>query len=46
MTHLEFVALCGEYLIDPDIALESDDVIAALEDRDDDEVERILRYDF
>lgn len=30
MTKLEFFALCGEFLIDPALALENDDIVDAL----------------
>lgn len=38
-------ALCGEHCIAPDIALESDELRAALVARDDAEVARILTED-
>jgi hypothetical protein len=34
MTQNEFAALCGAYLIDPAIALENDNVIAAIKAAD------------
>jgi hypothetical protein len=46
MNRHDFYALCGELLIDPGIALENDDLRAALRDRDDAEVERILTEEF
>lgn len=46
MTRYEFLALCGEHNIDPGLVLENDDVVDALRDHDDDEVERLLREEF
>ena len=42
MTKLEFFALCGEFLIDPALALENDDVLDALRSNDDTLVRDIL----
>ena len=42
MTQSHFYTLCAEYYIEPSIALENDDVILALKNQDDAEVERIL----
>lgn len=46
MTQNHFAVLCEKYLIDPGIALENPDLVQALRDRDDAEVERILREEF
>ena len=46
MTELEFMALCGEHLIDPPIALENEALKEALLRRDDKLVLRILQEDF
>ena len=46
MTANQFDALCTSLGIDPALALENDDVAAALRARDDAEVERLLREDF
>lgn len=46
MTKLAFIALCDKHLIDPAIALENDNLAAALKNRDDAEVERIFREEF
>jgi hypothetical protein len=46
MTHNEFVALCYEQNISPDIALENDDVVEALKARDDDLVQQLLTNEF
>ncbi len=45
MTKLEFFALCGEFLIDPALALENDDVLDALRSNDDTLVRDILEND-
>lgn len=46
MTQFDFAILCGKYLIPIGIALENPDLRAALADRNDAEVERILREEF
>ena len=46
MTRDEFNAACMAHAISPDIALENDSVAEALEERNDEEVRRILREDF
>ena len=46
MTELEFMALCGEHLIEPSIALENEALKEALLWRDDELVEAILKEDF
>ena len=46
MTKNEFNALCGKYLIAPEIALDNDDLQMALTERNDNEVERILKTEF
>ena len=46
MTKIEFVALCGEYLIDPGLACESEAIRKALLNRDDEEVKRLLESEF
>jgi hypothetical protein len=46
MTRLEFLALCGEYNVDPAVALENEAVVEALRQRDAAEVERVLREEF
>lgn len=46
MTMKEFVALCEQHTIDPRIALENENLVEALEARDDDEVKRILKEEF
>ena len=42
----EFAALCGKYLIAPAIALEDEEIFAALKAKDATEVERLLRENF
>jgi hypothetical protein len=46
MSESHFYTLCAEYYIEPSIALENDDVILALKNQDDVEVERILTHEF
>ena len=46
MTHNEFVALCYEQCIPPNIALENDDIVEALKARDDDLVQQLLTTEF
>jgi hypothetical protein len=46
MTKNEFTALCEQYTVAPAIALENDDLCAALTAKDSAEVERILREEF
>lgn len=46
MTQLEFAALCDSLYIHPAIALENDNIVAALEARDAEAVERILKEEF
>lgn len=46
MTKLEFISLCGEYLIDPDVALSDDNVEQMLLDREDEELKEYLKNEF
>jgi hypothetical protein len=46
MTHAQFIILCEKYLVEPSIALESEEIREALADRNDEEVERILKEEF
>ena len=46
MSKNEFLVLCSEYSIDPDMALENDNVVEALRNRDDLRVETILESEF
>ena len=46
MTQSKFYTLCNEHCICPSVALENDDVILALKNQDDAEVERILTDEF
>lgn len=46
MTRLEFMALCGEHLIDVDIALDSEEIQDALIDRDDERVLELIKSEF
>lgn len=46
MTSNEFAQACAQRYIDPPTALENDDVVKALEERDDTEVLRLLDEEF
>ena len=46
MTMRKFVELCELYLIDPRIALENEQITKALAEKNEQEVERILKEDF
>ena len=46
MSKFRFFELCGKYLISPNIALENENLVQALRDKDDTEVERVLREEF
>lgn len=46
MSRNQFAALCAQYAIDPAVALENDELRAALLARNNAEVERILKEEF
>ena len=46
MTQTQFTAICGELLIDPAIALENENVVAALKAKDDAKVRKVLESEF
>jgi hypothetical protein len=46
MTKLEFILLCGEHNIDPDLALENDNIYQGLFDRDSKKVIKAIREEF
>ena len=46
MKHFEFETLCKELLIAPEIALEDEEIVGALKDRDDEKVEELLKNNF
>lgn len=46
MTQSKFISLCNEHHVAPEIALENDDLVQALKDKNDTEVERILMEEF
>ena len=46
MTKTEFIAICGELLIDVDIALSDDNVEAMLISREDEELKEYLTTQF
>ena len=46
MTKIDFLILCGEYLIDPSVALENKNIRQALQERDNEQVKTILQNEF
>jgi len=46
MTKTEFMILCGEYLIEPCLALENENICEALRKRDVEQVRQILENEF
>jgi hypothetical protein len=46
MTQNEFMQKCNDLLIEPDIALENDEIVQALKDRDDAQVIELLTTQF
>ena len=46
MSKLEFMSLCGKYLIDVNIALENDNIREALINKDDEKVKELLLNEF
>ena len=46
MTKNQFDALCAQYGVAPDIALDNPNIVAALRARDSAEVERVLANEF
>jgi hypothetical protein len=46
MTQNQFFTLCNDHCIDPDIALENDNLRQALKDKDDKKVIEILTNEF
>ena len=46
MTQIQFQILCGKHLIEPNMALENQNIIEALRESDDEKVERILETEF
>lgn len=46
MTQADFLTLCLEHNLTPDIALENDELVQALRERDDAEVCRIIEQEF
>ena len=46
MKKSEFEALCGRYLIDVDLALENAAIREALQERDDQAIEYLLKNEF
>jgi len=46
MTQTEFLTLCLEHNLTPELALENDEVVQALRERNDAEVCRIIEQEF
>ena len=46
MTQTEFLTLCLKHNLTPELALENDEVVQALRERDDAEVCRIIEQEF
>jgi len=46
MTQTDFLTLCLQHNLTPDIALENDELVQALRERDDVEVCRIIEQEF
>ena len=46
MTKFEFVALCNENLIYPGLALENDNIVKALTNKDDELVKKLILEEF
>jgi hypothetical protein len=46
MTQDQFNTLCQQHLLSPEIALENDDLVQALRDRDDERVVEIITNEF
>ena len=46
MTKTEFMILCGDYLIEPCLALENENICEALRKRDVEQVRQILENEF
>lgn len=46
MTQTEFLTLCLKHNLTPELALENDEVVQALRERDDAEVQRIIEQEF
>ena len=46
MTKTDFQMLCGEYLIEPSLALENENIREALRQRDAEQVKHILETEF
>jgi hypothetical protein len=46
MTQTEFITLCLEHNLPPELALENDELVQALRERDDATVNRIIENEF
>jgi len=46
MTKTEFMIICGEYMIEPSLALENENIRQALQERDNEQIKTILENEF
>ena len=46
MTKTEFMIICGEYMVEPSLALENENIRQALQERDNEQVKTILENEF
>ena len=46
MTQSQFICTCNEFLIDPALALENENILSALRARDDDLIITILKEEY
>jgi hypothetical protein len=46
MTQIDFLTLCLQHNLTPELALENDELVQALRERNDEEVNRIIEQEF
>jgi len=46
MTQIDFLTLCLQHNLTPELALENDELVQALREKDDVEVQRIIEQEF
>ena len=46
MTKTEFMIICGEYMIEPSLALENENIRKAIKENDGEQVKAILENEF
>lgn len=46
MKRIDFEILCGKYLIEPSLAIENEKIKEALKNRNDEEIEILLKNEF